>query len=230
MNDRGPIDVGKLQICNPHEPESSAPVHQSLQLPSIRNENVFEEVAANRLPSLVRVHQGAKGGPFEPKRGLVENAGESFAMEQFRQFAVIDAGNRRPVRQPRLHVRQVPVEIRTQRQLRRIHGKSAGELEAHFFPEPNARGTLSLPPPFVRQVDGERHIDGDCTARLIGLGRADFDDARMLGNEDQGTPNGIPESGASHRPPYPWGCGCRPIVPDPRTVGAPISAVIRRNP
>ena len=230
VNDRRPVDARELQVLDLHEPESPAPVHQSLQLPGVRNEHVFEEVAANRLPPLVRVHQGAEGGPVEPDRGLVENPGQSFPVEQLRQVAVMDAGNRPSTRQPRLHVRPVPVEVRAQRQLRRIHGKSAAKLEPHLFPKPDAGRTLALPPPLVRQVDGERHIDGGCTGRIITPGRPDFDNPGMFGNEDQGAPNGAPESGTGHCSPYPWACGCRPIGPDPRTTGAPISAVIRRNP
>ena len=90
------------------------PVHQPLQEIGIRNQDIIERVAANRLPPLSRVDQSVESGPVEPNRGLVENAGQPLPVKQLGQFAVVDAGNGPPIGKPRLHVREVPAKVRAQ--------------------------------------------------------------------------------------------------------------------
>ena len=96
--------------------------------------------------------------------------------------------------------------------------------------KPDARGTLTLTPPLVGQVNAECHVDRDDTALLIDPRHPDRRDAGMLGGENQGAPNHISDFGAGHRTRYPCSCGRRPIVPGPTTAGAPISAVTKRAP
>ena len=82
MDDRRAIDAGPAQILHLQKAVAATSVHQASQEVRIGNHNVAERVAANRLPALGRVDQGAESCPFEPHRGLVEDAGPY--MEPFR--------------------------------------------------------------------------------------------------------------------------------------------------
>ena len=89
-------------------------INEASQEIRIRNQDVPERVAANRLPALVRVDQSAESCPFEPHRGLVEDAGHPLPVKQLGEIPVVDAGSGASVHQPGLHVREVPAEVRTQ--------------------------------------------------------------------------------------------------------------------
>jgi hypothetical protein len=61
-------------------------------------------VATLWLPALVGVDERSQGSPFEPKGGLVYEAGQAIAENQFSEVAVVNTGNGSSISQPRLHV------------------------------------------------------------------------------------------------------------------------------
>ena len=85
-------------------------------------------------------------------------------------------------------------------------------------------------PPFARQIDRERHLDRDDTARLVELCRTDRVYPRMFGDQVQGPANRMPDFDAGHGQGYPCEYGCRPIVPGADTAGAVINVLARRSP
>ena len=86
-------------------------VHEATEAIRICNYVVSIGVAARWFPTLVGIDKCAESGAFEPDGGLVYKAGQSFAENEFGEVTVENARDGSSIGQPRLHMRQIAVEI-----------------------------------------------------------------------------------------------------------------------